>query len=111
MHDSVHDLAMYVASVDFRGTSYVHHLSLTENTGLDEIPFSQLVFTKSILFPIVGVGSNSTAFLNRCMSNLRHFLKAKKNLISLQHLETTTKQRVLPEDKIANLSSLQTLRI
>jgi Leucine-rich repeat (LRR) protein len=32
-------------------------------------------------------------------------------LISLQHLEITTKQCVLPENDIAKLSSLQTLRI
>ncbi|CAJ1911667.1 unnamed protein product [Sphenostylis stenocarpa] len=37
--------------------------------------------------------------------------KGLRKLISLQHLEITTKQRVLPEDEIANLSSLQTLRI
>jgi len=37
--------------------------------------------------------------------------KGLRKLISLQHLEITTKQHVLPEDEIANLSSLQTLRI
>lgn len=37
--------------------------------------------------------------------------KGLRKLISLQHLEITTKLRVMPEDEIANLSSLQTLRI
>jgi len=37
--------------------------------------------------------------------------KGLRKLISLQHLEITTKQHVLPEDEIANLSSLQTLGI
>ena len=37
--------------------------------------------------------------------------KGLRKLISFQHLEITTKLPVLPEDQIANLSSLQTLRI
>jgi Leucine-rich repeat (LRR) protein len=37
--------------------------------------------------------------------------KGLGKLINLQHLEITTKQCILPEDEIANLSSLQTLRI
>jgi len=37
--------------------------------------------------------------------------KGLSKLVNLQHLEIKTKQYVLPEDAIANLSSPQTLRI
>ncbi|CAJ2671449.1 unnamed protein product [Trifolium pratense] len=170
--DLVHDLAW---SVTLTTTySYRQHLSFWEKNPLilDKFLSKKYKYVKSILFPTVGIGPNSRAFLNACTSICKHlrFLdlsdstyetlprsignlihlrylslennsnikklpdsicnllmlemlilsgctklealpKGLKKLINLQHLEITTKQRVLPEDEIANLSSLQTLRI
>ncbi|GAU30042.1 hypothetical protein TSUD_332110 [Trifolium subterraneum] len=179
IHDLVYDLARSVAKDCFlvhgpypSMLNSARHLSFPENLLLDEFPIEKFKYVKSILFPTAGVGPNSRAFLNACMSRYKHlrFLdlsdstyetlprsidnlkhlrylslennrnirklpdsicnllmleililsgcteletlpKGLKNLISLQQLEITTKQCVLPEDEIANLSSLQTLRI
>ncbi|KAK7396246.1 hypothetical protein VNO78_17114 [Psophocarpus tetragonolobus] len=78
---------------------HLRYLSLENNTNLKRLPNSLCNLLKL-----------EVLILSGC-TELVALPKGLRNLISLQHLEITTKLRVLPEDEIANLSSLQTLRI
>ncbi|GAU30040.1 hypothetical protein TSUD_332090 [Trifolium subterraneum] len=77
----------------------LRYLSLENNKNIKKLPES-----------ICNLLMLELLILSGC-TELDALPKGLKNLISLQHLEITTKQCVLPEDEIANLSSLQTLRI
>ncbi|KAJ1429962.1 Virus X resistance protein-like, coiled-coil domain [Sesbania bispinosa] len=109
IHYLVHELAKSVAFGDCLLANYslecmdsiargVRHLSFRKDVWDDEFGVQRLLGVRTILFPIAGVGAHNKVFLNACT-------------LSLQHLEITTKLCVLPEDEIANLSSLRTLRI
>ncbi|PNX92798.1 disease resistance protein rga2-like [Trifolium pratense] len=78
---------------------HLRYLSLENNRNLKRLPDSicNLVMLEMLI-------------LSGC-TELDTLPKGLRKLISLQHLEITTKQFALPEDEIANLSSLQTLRI
>ncbi|XP_068472695.1 putative disease resistance protein RGA3 [Phaseolus vulgaris] len=78
---------------------HLRYLSLENNKSLKRLPDSLCNLLKL-----------EVLILSRC-TELVALPKGLRKMISLQHLEITTKQRVLPEDEIANLSSLQTLRI
>ncbi|CAJ2671450.1 unnamed protein product [Trifolium pratense] len=78
---------------------HLRYLSLENNRNIKNLPDS-----------ICNLLMLELLILSGC-TELEALPKGLKNLISLQHLEITTKQCVLPEDDIANLSSLQTLRI
>ncbi|CAI8613970.1 unnamed protein product [Vicia faba] len=78
---------------------HLRYLSLENNKKIKRLPVSICYLLRLEMLILSGC------------TELETLPKGLKNLINLQHLEITTKQRVLPEDEIANLSSLQTLRI
>ncbi|XP_058740380.1 putative disease resistance protein RGA3 [Vicia villosa] len=77
----------------------LRYLSLENNKKIKRLPDS-----------ICSLQSLEILILSGC-TELETLPKGLENLINLQHLEITTKQHVLPEDEIANLRSLHTLRI
>jgi Leucine-rich repeat (LRR) protein len=78
---------------------HLKYLSLENNRKIKRLPDS---ICKLLMLEML--------ILTGC-TELETLPKGLRKLISLQHLEITTKQFVFPEDEIANLSSLQTLRI
>jgi Leucine-rich repeat (LRR) protein len=69
LQDLVHQLALSVARNCL--LEYSQHLSFAKNLQLDEFPIHKFEHVKSILFPTAGVGANSRAFLDSCMSSCK----------------------------------------
>ncbi|RDY03728.1 Disease resistance protein RGA2, partial [Mucuna pruriens] len=117
IHDLVHDLAVLVAKDECQLVNSniqsisedVRHLSFIENDfhGKSFTPKSEGM--RTILFP-----SNASKFATvepgGCME-LEALPKGLRKLISLRDFVITTKQAALPDNEIANLSSLQYLTI
>ena len=78
---------------------HLRYLSLENNKNFKRLPDS-----------ICKLHKLEVLILSGC-TKLEAFPKGLRKLISLQQLEITTKLSVLPEDEIAKLSSLRTLRI
>ncbi|MED6125705.1 hypothetical protein PIB30_071172 [Stylosanthes scabra] len=78
---------------------HLRYLSLENNKSFKKLPDS-----------ICRLYNLEVLILSGC-TELEAFPKGLGNLISLRHLEITTKLHVLPEDEIARLSSLLNLRI
>ncbi|KHN26316.1 Putative disease resistance protein RGA1 [Glycine soja] len=92
--------SMYEALPPYIGKlKHLRYLSLENNNNLKRLPDSLCNLLKL-----------EVLILSGC-SELLTLPNGLRKLISLQHLEITTKLRVLPEDEIANLSSLRILRI
>ncbi|KAJ1408980.1 Virus X resistance protein-like, coiled-coil domain [Sesbania bispinosa] len=78
---------------------HLRYFSITNNKKIKRLPNSICNLLKLEVLILIGC------------TQLEKLPKDLRKLTSLQHLEITTKLCVLPEDEIANLSSLRTLRI
>ncbi|XP_020211019.1 putative disease resistance protein RGA4 [Cajanus cajan] len=95
LSDSMYkDLPPYIGKL-----KHLRYLSLENNNNLKKLPDS-----------LCNLQKLEVLILSGC-TELVKLPKGLRKLIRLQHLEITTKLCVLPETEIANLSSLETLRI